>query len=282
MIRCIREIVELRSLVQNAKAAGQSVGFVPTMGALHEGHLSLVRRARADNDLVIVSVFVNPTQFGPREDFDRYPRDLVRDLTLCEQAGADAVFAPSAPDMYPPGFCTWVNVEGLTEGLCGRSRPGHFRGVCTVVAKLFNICQPDRAYFGEKDAQQLVVVRRMVQDLNFPIEIVPCPTVREPDGLAMSSRNMLLTREQRQQAPALYKALKEADRLIKTGVKDTATLKEAIAAVLGEASLGQVDYIEIVDADTLAPVETVQGECLIALAVRFGEVRLIDNIRVTA
>ncbi|MCX8033096.1 MAG: pantoate--beta-alanine ligase [Thermoleophilia bacterium] len=282
MTRCIQEIVELRSVVQNAKAAGQSVGLVPTMGALHEGHLSLVRRARGENDVVIVSVFVNPTQFGPREDFDRYPRDLARDLALCEQAGADAVFAPSAAEMYPPGFCTWVNVEGLTEGLCGRSRPGHFRGVCTVVAKLFNICQPDRAYFGEKDAQQLVVVKRMVQDLNFPIEIVPCSTVREPDGLAMSSRNMLLTREQRQQAPMLYKALKEAERLIKTGVKDTTALKQAIATVLGEASLGQVDYIEIVDAETLAPMETVWGECLIALAVRFGEVRLIDNIRVTA
>ncbi len=282
MIPCLGTISEVRATLDEARARGNSVGMVPTMGALHEGHLSLIRAARAENDLVVVSIFVNPTQFGPNEDLDRYPRDLERDRALCAEAGADLVFSPTAGEMYPEAFSTWVDVEGLTTGLCGRSRPGHFRGVCTVVTKLLNICQPDRAYFGEKDAQQLAVITRMVRDLNMRVRVVPCPTVREADGLAMSSRNARLTAEARAQAPALYRALSAARDLVRGGERDAAVLERAIRAIVAGAPLGEIDYIEIVDADDLTPVSTVAGTCLIALAVRFGDVRLIDNTRVTA
>ncbi len=277
---------EIRAVLDQARARGASVGLVPTMGALHEGHLSLIRAARAENDVVVVSIFVNPTQFGPNEDLQQYPRSLERDRELSAAAGADLVFSPSGEEMYPDGYATWVDVERLTEGLCGRSRPGHFRGVCTVVTKLLNICRPDRAYFGEKDAQQLAVVKRMVRDLNLRVEIVACPIVREADGLAMSSRNVRLSGEARAQAPALYRALSVARDLVREGkrdgaVLDAAALNQAIRAMLAEAPLGDVDYVEIVRADDLTPVATIAGECLIALAVRFGDVRLIDNIRVT-
>jgi pantoate--beta-alanine ligase len=281
VIPCLGAISDVRAVLDEARVRGASVGMVPTMGALHEGHLSLIRAARAENDLVVVSIFVNPTQFGPSEDLDRYPRDIERDRALCADAGADLIFSPAAGEMYPEAFSTWVDVEGLTAGLCGRARPGHFRGVCTVVTKLLNICQPDRAYFGEKDVQQLAVVARMVRDLNMRVQVVPCPTVREADSLALSSRNERLTTEARAQAPALYRALTAARDLVSDGERDAAALDRAIRTVLAEAPLGEIDYIEIVRADDLTSVSTIAGTCLIALAVRFGDVRLIDNIRVT-
>ena len=273
-------VSEVRAALDGARARGATVGLVPTMGALHEGHLSLVRTARLENDVVVVSVFVNPTQFGPNEDLERYPRDLDGDRQLCEAVGADLIFSPGAKEMYPEGFATWVDVEGLTSGLCARSRPGHFRGVCTVVTKLLQICGPDRAYFGDKDAQQLAVIRRMVRDLNMRVEIVPCPTVREADGLAMSSRNVRLKPEERAQAAVLYRALSVARDLVRDGERDAAALDGAIRSVLAEAPAGEIDYVEIVDADDLTPVGTIRGDCLLALAARFGDVRLIDNIRV--
>jgi len=280
-IACLSTIAEVRRVLDEARARGASVGMVPTMGALHEGHLSLIRAARAENDVVVVSVFVNPTQFGPQEDLEKYPRDLDRDLALCGQAGADLVFSPEVKEMYAESHSTWVEVVGLTDGLCGRSRPGHFRGVCTVVTKLLNICEPQRAYFGEKDAQQLAVIRRMVRDLDMRVRIVPCPTVREADGLAMSSRNVRLAPEHRAQAPVLYRALKTARDLVTEGERDPAKLHATVMSVLSEAPSGEVDYVEIVDASDLTPVGTIEGDCLIALAVRFGDVRLIDNIRVS-
>jgi len=281
-IACLSTIAEVRGVLDEARARGASVGMVPTMGALHEGHLSLIRAARAESDLVVVTIFVNPTQFGPQEDLKKYPRDLDRDLALCEEAGADLVFSPEAAEMYPTSFSTWVEVEGLTDGLCGHSRPGHFRGVCTVVSKLLNICQPHQAYFGEKDAQQLAVIRRMVRDLDMRVRIVPCPTVREADGLAMSSRNARLTPEHRAQAPVLHRALSAARDLVQAGEQDATSLDAAIRSILSEAPTGEVDYVEIVDADDLTSIDALEGEGLIALAVRFGDVRLIDNIRVSA
>jgi pantoate--beta-alanine ligase len=280
----VATVAEVRRAIGEVRALGASVGMVPTMGALHEGHLSLIRAARAENDTVVVSIFVNPTQFGPNEDLKRYPRMLARDCELSQAAGADLVFCPTEEEMYPAGFATWVDVEGLTEGLCGRSRPGHFRGVCTVVTKLLNICAPDRAYFGEKDAQQLAVITRMVRDLDMPIAIVPCVTVRESDGLAMSSRNVRLTPEERAEAPALYRALTRAKELVAIGERDAAVLDRAIRDALTEAPLGEVDYVEIVSAETLAPVTAIAGTCVVALAVRFdgSGTRLIDNIRLSA
>jgi pantoate--beta-alanine ligase len=279
-IPCISTIGGIRAAVAAARREGQLVGLVPTMGALHEGHLSLIRRARAECDFVVVWIFVNPTQFGPHEDLDRYPRDLERDRGLAQEAGADVVFNPTVAEIYPQGHCTWVEVEGLGDGLCGASRPGHFRGVCTVVAKLLNICAPDRAYFGQKDAQQLAIIRRLVRDLNMPVEVVACPTVREADGLAMSSRNAYLTPEQRRQAVVLNQALRAAGQLVAEGERDASTLDEAMRAVIVSAPLAEVDYISFVDSADLRPVTAVAGECLIALAVRFGQTRLIDNTTV--
>jgi pantoate--beta-alanine ligase len=280
-IPCLTTVSEIREALDAARGRGNTVGLVPTMGALHEGHLSLIRAARGENDLVVVSIFVNPTQFGPTEDLDRYPRDLQGDRELCEEAGADLIFNPAVKEMYGENHSTWVDVEGLTDGLCGRSRPGHFRGVCTVVTKLFNICQPDRAYFGEKDAQQLAVITRMVRDLDMRVDIVACPTVREADGLTMSSRNTRLTAKQRGQAPLLYRALTVAGDLVGDGERDPAVLESAMRKILAKARLGEVDYIEIVRADDLTPVTTLEGECMIALAVWFDDVRLIDHITVT-
>jgi pantoate--beta-alanine ligase len=247
------------------------------MGALHEGHLSLIRRARSENGLVVVSVFVNPTQFGEHEDLRLYPRDLEGDRVLAGAAGADLVFSPTVAEMYPEGFCTWVVVEGLTAGLCGMSRPGHFRGVCTVVTKLLNICRPQRAYFGQKDAQQLAVVKRMARDLDLGVDIVACPTVREPDGLAMSSRNARLTTTERAQSTVLYRALQAADNLVRGGEREAAVVKGAMLHVLAEAGSARIDYAEVVRTDDLSPVATVSGECLAAVAVWFGCTRLIDN-----
>jgi len=265
-------------MLNGARARGASVGLVPTMGALHDGHLSLIRRARPENGLVVVSIFVNPTQFGPSEDLQLYPRDLERDRALAEAAGADVVFSPSVEEIYPEAYSTWVEVYDLATGLCGASRPGHFRGVCTVVAKLINICRPERAYFGQKDAQQLAVVKRMVRDLNLGVDIVSCPTVREPDGLAMSSRNARLSAQERAQSTALYRALRAAEESVRRGERDAAALKDAARSVLAGAGLGKIDYVEIVRADDLSAVTTVMGECLIAVAVWFDSTRLIDNI----
>ncbi len=266
---------EVREAVRAARCRGLSIGFVPTMGYLHEGHLSLARRARAENEVVVVSIYVNPTQFGPNEDLARYPRDLERDLDLCREVGVDIVWNPD--EMYEPGHRTWVVVGDLTERLCGASRPTHFRGVTTVVTKLFGVVQPDHAYFGQKDAQQAFVIRRMTRDLDLGVDIVVCPTVREADGLAMSSRNVYLTPEQRAQAPTLRRALLAAEDMVAAGERRAAAILARVEEVLAEATLGRIDYVEIVDTDLLQGVEAVEGESLLALAVFFGATRLIDN-----
>jgi len=256
----------------------KSVGFVPTMGYLHRGHLSLVEAARAANERVVVSIYVNPKQFGPGEDYATYPRDLQRDAALLEEAGVDVLFAPTDEEMYPPGFATTIRVEGtLTAGLCGASRPGHFAGVATVVTKLFNIVRPTRAYFGEKDAQQLAVVRRMVADENLDVEIVGCPIVREPDGLAMSSRNVYLSPSERIAALSLVQALDFAEALIRQGERDAVSLRQRLLQRFEQVPPARVDYVEFVDAETMAPVARIRGRTLLALAVYIGRTRLIDN-----
>jgi len=257
---------------------GKRISLVPTMGFLHEGHLSLIRLARQHGDLVVVSVFVNPAQFGPKEDLSRYPRDLVRDSELCRNGGVDVIFNPDAAGMYPDGYSVYVNEESLSAGLCGASRPGHFRGVVTVVAKLFNIVLPRVAVFGEKDAQQLRVIRRMVRDLNFPVTLVAGPTARENDGLAMSSRNTLLKSPERDQAVQLNRSLNLAKKMYESGERNADKIKEAVAKELGKATLGRIDYIELVDDDSLAPLNNVDGKALLAIAVCFSTTRLIDNV----
>ncbi len=259
------------------RAAGRRLGVVPTMGCLHEGHASLIRLAKARADVTIVTLFVNPAQFGPNEDFARYPRPFERDAALCEAEGADILFAPEAGAVYAPDASVRIDEDRLSRGLCGASRPGHFRGVCTVVAKLFNLPQPHVAVFGEKDAQQLRIIRRMVRDLDIPVEIVAGPTVREPNGLARSSRNRYLSADERAQAPCLNRALDEAERRVLAGERDTARLRAAMAAEIGRAPLGRVDYIELVDDETLEPVATLARPVLAALAVFLGRTRLIDN-----
>ncbi|MGI6711983.1 MAG: pantoate--beta-alanine ligase [Bacillota bacterium] len=254
------------------------VGLVPTMGYLHQGHLALMQEARKNCDLVIVSIFVNPMQFGQGEDYEVYPRDLAKDAQLAESVGVDVIFAPSTADMYPKNYHTFVDIELLTDHLCGLSRPGHFKGVATVVTKLFNITQPDIAYFGQKDAQQVIVIKRMVADLNMPVDVVCVPTVREEDGLAMSSRNVYLNEEERQQAPVLYRSLKEAQALVEQGERNALIIKNRIKEIISQASLACIDYVEIVDEITVQPVDKLEGKILIALAVRFGQTRLIDNI----
>lgn len=259
------------------------VGFVPTMGYLHEGHLSLVRRARATNDSVVVSIFVNPTQFGPHEDFQRYPRDLERDLGLLEAAQVDAVFTPEVDEMYPAGASTVVDVEALSGILEGASRPGHFRGVATIVCKLLHLVRPDRAYFGEKDYQQLQVIQRMVDDLRMPVEVVGCPTVREPDGLAMSSRNVYLSPAERQAAVALSQALSRAMQLFKDGVWDGPSLRAEVQNMLDKEPLIRTDYVAVVHPRTLQPVASLAAAgAVICLAVWIGHTRLIDNVRILA
>jgi len=261
---------------ERGKLAG-SVGFVPTMGYLHEGHLALVRHARTETLTVIASIFVNPTQFGPQEDFATYPRDPERDLALLEKENVGVVFMPSAQEMYPQGFSSSVAVEGITERLEGKPRPGHFRGVTTVVAKLFNIVQPDRAYFGQKDAQQLAVIRKMVSDLDMNLEIVAVPTVREPDGLAMSSRNAYLTPEERKAAPVLWKALCLARGHWENGEKDVTRLRQEMTTLIEREPFAQIEYVSIADPDTLEELEKVDSQALVSLAVRIGGTRLIDN-----
>ncbi|MBI5946747.1 MAG: pantoate--beta-alanine ligase [Chloroflexi bacterium] len=264
------------------RARGGTVGFVPTMGYLHEGHLALVRRSVAENDATVASIFVNPTQFGPGEDFERYPRDEVRDLALLEDAGVAAVYLPVAADIYPPGFQTYVTVEDVSRRLEGEARPGHFRGVATVVLKLFNGVEPDRAYFGRKDAQQLRVVRRMARDLDLPVEIVPCDIVREPDGLALSSRNVYLTPEQRAAAPVLSRALLQARSRFADGERDASVLRETVRSIVLTQSRGTPEYISLADDETLAEVSgKVEGPAVLSLVVRFGQTRLLDNIELS-
>jgi pantoate--beta-alanine ligase len=271
----------MQRIARELKRRGR-IGFVPTMGYLHEGHLRLVRAARRHSEFVVVSIFVNPIQFGPKEDYRRYPRDFNRDRRLLQSAGADFIYCPDVRGMYPDGFATFVDVERLGEGLCGKSRPGHFRGVTTVVAKLFNTVLPDVAVFGAKDAQQAFVIRRMVRDLNFQTRIVILPTAREKDGLAMSSRNVYLTQEQRDEASVLHRSLVLARRMIGQGERRAAAVKAAMRRMILRESSGRIDYVEMVDTDELRPVRIIEDETLVALAVYFGKTRLIDNTVIDA
>jgi len=281
-MKVARTVEEIRALVAQARAAGARIGMVPTMGALHAGHYSLIDAARSAGDFLVVSIFVNPTQFGPNEDYRTYPRTWEADCGGCEAHGADAVFAPTPEVMYPEGFATTVHVSGLTEVLCGRYRPGHFDGVCTVVAKLFGAVGPDAAWFGRKDYQQLVVIRRMVADLNLPVRIEEVPIVREPDGLAMSSRNARLDRRERPQAAALSRALREAQVRVAQGACGAQEVADEIrTGIETDAPLGDIDYVEIVDPATLAGVERIDRPAVAAVAVRFPSARLIDNMLLT-
>ena len=271
-------VLETIAQVRSARTAFGALGLVPTMGFLHEGHLSLVRRAKADCGAAAVSIFVNPTQFGPGEDLARYPRDLARDLALLEGEGVDLVFTPSPEEIYPQGFATRIEVEGVTRPLEGAVRPGHFVGVATVVAKLFNILQPSRAYFGQKDAQQTVVVRRMAADLDMAVEVVVADTVREADGLALSSRNVYLAPAERAAAPVLFRALSGAQRLFAGGEQDAEVLRRAVGGVVACEPLFEIDYVSVADAETLVELTTVETSALVSLAARIGCTRLIDNI----
>lgn len=275
-MKIVGTVKEVREQVKEWKKQGLSVGFVPTMGYLHEGHKSLMDAARKGNDKVVVSIFVNPMQFGPTEDLATYPRDLDHDAALCESAGVDLIFHPEAEEMYEKDFCSFVDMTGLTEGLCGKTRPIHFRGVCTVVNKLFNIVTPDHAYFGQKDGQQLAVIKRMVRDLNMDIEIVGCPIVREEDGLAKSSRNTYLSPEERKAALILSKTVALGKELAKTE-KDANKVVEAMKKNIETETLAKIDYVEAVDALSMAPVEKLEGTCMLAMAVYIGKTRLIDN-----
>jgi pantoate--beta-alanine ligase len=275
-------VADTRKAVAAARAAGHTIGFVPTMGALHDGHASLIRVARHRCNFVVASIFVNPTQFGPQEDFSRYPQTLPEDLAICEREGAALVFAPERAEIYPEDFRTYVEVHELQDVLEGASRPGHFRGVATVVLKLFNIVQPDRAYFGQKDAQQARLIQQMVRDLNVPVRVVVAPTVREPDGLALSSRNRYLEPVQRQEAVALSQALTAVQRRVAAGERDAVALRRVLADRIAATPGAVLDYAEIVDADTLKPVERLAGSALAVLAVRFGTTRLIDNLPLSA
>jgi pantoate--beta-alanine ligase len=275
-------IQSIRSIVKTARDNGKTIGFVPTMGALHIGHISLIEAALKKCDFVVVSIFVNPTQFVPGEDFEKYPRPFEADLEICKKAGVDAVFSPSPGQMYPEENITWVKVEKLTEPLCGGFRPGHFRGVTTVCTKLFNIVGPDMAFFGQKDAQQAIVIRRMVADLNMPLEIVICPTVREPNGLAVSSRNKYLTEQQKKDATNIYKSLQKCRSMIESGIKDASEIISEMTKLLQQIPSIEIEYISIVDAETLQNIESVGGKVLAAIAARIGPARLIDNILVDA
>ena len=272
----VTTVKEVRDRVKAWKKEGKQVGLVPTMGYLHEGHKSLIDKAVAENDAVVVSVFVNPMQFGPTEDLASYPRDLEADAKLCEAAGASLIFHPEPEEMYKDGFCSFVDMNGLTNALCGLSRPVHFRGVCTVVNKLFNIVQPDKAYFGQKDAQQLAIIRKMVQDLNFDIEIVGCPIIREEDGLAKSSRNTYLSDEERKAALCLSRSVKLGQEIIHAGISAEELLGK-MRAVIEKEPLAKIDYVSMVDALTMQPVEKADHNVLVAMAVYIGKTRLIDN-----
>jgi pantoate--beta-alanine ligase len=277
-MKTLKRIDDIRNELKKYRRDNKTIGFVPTMGFLHEGHLSLIRRAAAENDIVVISIFVNPIQFGPNEDFERYPRDIERDAALAESCGTDIIFAPEAEEMYPNGFSSYVDSgEQLTSVLCGKSRPGHFKGVTTVLCKLFNLVAPDRAYFGQKDAQQTIVVKKMVKDLNFDIEIIVCPIVREQDGLAMSSRNAYLTADERRAAHSLNASLEAARQSVKAGERNVNKIKEQVRKRICKENGAEIDYIEIVDPESLEEVAEIHGGELIAIAVKFGRTRLIDN-----
>lgn len=273
----VKEIRELRSLIKAWKREGLSIGYVPTMGALHEGHESLIKRAVEENDKVVVSVFVNPTQFGPNEDYDSYPRDINRDMEICINAGAAIVFNPEPSEMYYDNKSTSVSVSNLTSVLCGAKRPGHFDGVCLVVSKFFNIVTPDKAYFGEKDAQQVAVIKRMVRDLNIDVEIVACPIIREEDGLAKSSRNTYLSDDERKAALVLSRSLKLAKEALNEGERNANAIKKIVKEEIDKESLAKIDYVEIVDSESLESVEKIEKSILIPIAVYIGKTRLIDN-----
>ncbi len=279
-MKITKTIESVKDLVKAARAEGKKIGLVPTMGALHIGHVSLIEAARKQTGFVVISIFVNPTQFGPGEDFKKYPRPIEDDLEICRKAGVDVVFAPTAEQMYPSENVTWVNVEKLTETLCGRSRPGHFRGVTTVCAKLFNIVNPDMTFFGQKDAQQSVVIKKMVADLNMPLEVIVCPTVRDPDGLAVSSRNKYLTGQQRKDATLIYKSLQKCRQLVESGTVDTEPIITQMRTILERASSIEIEYISIVNPETLEAVSRIDRQVLAAIAVKIGSARLIDNILV--
>jgi pantoate--beta-alanine ligase len=276
----VKTIKSVRKYIKTARSNGKKIGLVPTMGALHRGHISLIKAAAKDSDFIVVSIFVNPTQFGPGEDFQKYPRPIDKDTEICEKNYVDVVFVPDPNQIYPEQNLTWVNVEKLTEPLCGRLRPGHFQGVTTVCAKLFNIILPDVAYFGQKDAQQAVVIKRMVADLNMPLKIFICPTVREPNGLAVSSRNNYLTEQQREDAAVIYKSLQKCQHLIESGITGVENLTSEMEQVLKKVPSIEIQYVNILDALTLQEIDTVRGKVLVAIAAKIGPARLIDNIMV--
>ncbi|UCE19936.1 MAG: pantoate--beta-alanine ligase [Gemmatimonadota bacterium] len=280
-MRTLIDIVEMQSMADGLRKQGNRIGFVPTMGFFHEGHLSLMRKAKELSDVVVVSLFVNPAQFGPGEDFEEYPRDEERDSMLAMKNGCDVLFVPGVEGMYPKGYATYVQVNDLSTVLCGASRPGHFQGVTTVVTKLFNIVKPHVAIFGQKDAQQAIIIRRIAEDLNYGVDIVIAPIVRESDGLAMSSRNMYLNRKERAEAVVLHQSLLEAEKLIAAGERRAHVIREAMKSLITAKDSARIDYVSILDADTLQPLDLLQGRILIALAVRFGKARLIDNTIMT-
>lgn len=281
-MQIVTTIDEVRKQVKEWRKQGLTIGFVPTMGYLHEGHGSLMKRAKEQCDKVVASIFVNPMQFGVNEDLDSYPRDLQADAKLCESIGVDLIFHPEVEEMYADGFCSFVDMNGLTKELCGKSRPIHFRGVCTVVSKLFNIVTPDKAFFGQKDAQQLAVIRRMVKDLNMDIEIVGCPIIREADGLAKSSRNTYLNQEERKAALILSQTIFMGQQMVKDGVTDTKELVEAMKENISKEPLAKIDYVEAVNMDTIEKIDKIEGTVLVAMAVYIGKTRLIDNFIVEA
>ncbi len=281
-MKIVGTVDEVRNQVKQWRKEGKTVGFVPTMGYLHEGHESLIKKSVEQNDCTVVSIFVNPMQFGPKEDLASYPRDLKADSKLCEAAGASLIFHPEPEEMYRDGFCSFVDMNGLTNALCGLSRPVHFRGVCTVVNKLFNIVMPDKAYFGEKDAQQLAVIKRMVKDLNMDIEIVGCPIIREADGLAKSSRNTYLSPESRKSAVILSKSIFMGKKMIEDGERDSSKVKKAMCDLINSVPLTDIDYVEIVDVNSMKSIDEIKGDILCAIAVNVGgEARLIDNFMMT-
>lgn len=277
-MKTIQDISDMQQFASGLRQAGKTIGFVPTMGALHPGHLSLIEHAKKESDVVVVSIFVNPAQFGPNEDFNKYPRDINGDKERCIKSGTDCLFTPTAPDIYPEAFRTYISVEGLSEVLCGRTRQGHFRGVATVVLKLLNIVKPHKAFFGQKDYQQTVIIKRMVKDLNVDSEIMVLPTIREKDGLAMSSRNQYLNSSERQGAAAIYRSLKKARSLFENGEKDTENLRSAISGVIETEPYVQTEYISVIHPDTLEEVPVAGKGTVIAIAARIGSTRLIDNI----
>ena len=276
-MQIVKTINEVRTQVKEWKKQGLTVGFVPTMGYLHEGHASLMKRAKAECDKVVASIFVNPMQFGVNEDLDSYPRDLEADAKLCDSIGVDLIFHPEVEEMYADGFCSFVDMNGLTKELCGKSRPIHFRGVCTVVNKLFNIVTPDKAFFGQKDAQQLAVIRRMVKDLNMDIEIVGCPIIREEDGLAKSSRNTYLNADERKAALILSQTIRMGEKMVKDGERNVESLVNAMKANIEKEPMARIDYVEAVNMDNIEKIDMIEGTVLVAMAVYIGKTRLIDN-----